>query len=156
MADEDQGQDTGAVGVGGKDTVEELREQWEEEDAAGQPVGEDEISLAVQPPASDIEEDLSSEDDEGVRLYPEETDEFVEAPEDIEERTEFIVMDTRSGDTLAISEFAYNALTTIHAVLPPRMAFYMGVGALIVIEAIEPPVVAAVTLGYEALRRWTK
>jgi hypothetical protein len=179
MADDEQ--DTGAVGVGGKDTVEELREQWEEEDAAGQPVGEDEMSLAVQPPASDIEEDLSSEDDEGVRLYPEESEEELTVEESPVERlmepggkkkdkkikkgkkdkrdepeshVEYILVNTRTRETQEISEFAFNTLSTIRAVVPPRAAFYLGVGALIVIEVVEPPVAAAIGLGYEALRRW--
>ena len=153
--------------TGSKDTVEELREQFEAEDAAGQPKGET-ISPAAQTPADyvspgdneGVRDDLDDDDDEGALGEPTEpTADYGLTDNEIgvtEERTEYLVMDTRSGDTQEVSEFAYNTLKTIHSVMPPRMAFYLGVGALVVIEVVEPPVLAAVALGYEALRRWTR
>lgn len=162
--------------TGSKDTVEELREQFEAEDAAGQPKGE-EISPAAQTPAvlpgdnegvrDDLDDDDGaldeptepmadyglSDDEIGVRLDPEEMGDDVDSEES---DTTYIAIDTRSGEMREISGFAYGALKTIHSVMPPRLAFYLGVGALVVIEVVEPPVIAAVALGYEALRRWTR
>jgi len=163
-------------GTGSKDTVDELREKWEEEDAAGQPKGET-ISPAAQTPA----DYLSPGDNEGVRFDDDDDEDLGEPTEptadygltdneigissdreemgeevDPESDTAYIAIDTRSGEMQEISGFAYNTLKTIHSVMPPRMAFYLGVGALVVIEVVEPPVLAAVALGYEALRRWTR
>lgn len=118
-------------GEQGKSTVDELKEQWEAEDVAADAVAERVTTdEPAQTPADHIESDEPESD------------------------TKFVVMDTRSGDTLEISGFAYETIKTINSVIPSRLAFYLGIGALIVIEVVEPPVVAAVALGYEALRAW--
>jgi len=113
-------------------TVDDLKEQWENEDAAGQEKGVD-TSPAAQTPADHTETVSESSEPE--------SDDTVSRRETSSITEQF---------TGLVSGTAHVART----ILPNRLPFYLGVGALIVIEVLEPPVLAAVALGYEAVKAW--
>src|SRR4051812_44078203 len=100
---------------GDKGMVEELQEKWDAEDAAADAVAERVTTPAESDEAPDIDDDEDEMEGTG----------FVEIPDEPEpeSHTEFILMDTRTGETLEISGFAYQTIRTINSVVPPRMAF---------------------------------
>lgn len=120
-------------------TVDDLKEQFENEDAAGQEKGVDTSPAAQTPAEHPIESDDEKKGKKNKNALSESGDTEL-AP--------------RRESSFSLPEMMTGSAETVRTILPNRTPFYLGVVALIVIDVLDAPVIAAAALGYEALKAW--